>query len=80
MATEETRKTIEVIAELPPNHQDAASEGDGRKRGMLTTPSLDDEAIAPRREGGWMRVLQLPLYIKYHFFGILQTGKVKTLS
>ena len=43
----------EVIAKLPPNRQNAASEGEERKRGVVTTPSLSDEAIAPRREGGW---------------------------
>ncbi|MBQ6472013.1 MAG: hypothetical protein IJJ33_08520 [Victivallales bacterium] len=41
------------MAKLSPTRQDAAGEGDGRKRGTLTTPSLGDEAIAPRREGGW---------------------------
>ena len=46
-------KMVEVIAKLPPKRQNAASEGEERKRGVVTTPSLSDEAIAPRREGGW---------------------------
>ena len=45
--------TPEVIAKLPPNRQNAASEGEERKRGVVTTLSLSDEAIAPRREDGW---------------------------
>ncbi|MBQ6471309.1 MAG: hypothetical protein IJJ33_04955 [Victivallales bacterium] len=44
---------IEVIANPPPNRQDAAGEGEKRKRGVVSTPSLGDEAIAPRREGSW---------------------------
>ena len=49
------RQTVdnEVIAKLPPNRQSAAGEGEERKRGVGTTLSLGDEAIAPRREGGW---------------------------
>ena len=43
----------EVIAKLPSNCQNAASEGEERKRSVVTTLSLSDEAIAPRREGGW---------------------------
>jgi len=43
----------EVIAKLPPNRQDAASEGEELKRSVVTTLSLSDEAIALRREGGW---------------------------
>ena len=43
----------EVIAKLPINRQDAASEGEERKRSVVTTLSLSDEALAPRREGGW---------------------------
>ncbi|MBR0458332.1 MAG: DUF2157 domain-containing protein [Victivallales bacterium] len=46
-------QTGEVIAKLPPNRQNAASEGEERKRSVVTTPSLSDEAIAPSREGGW---------------------------
>ncbi len=44
--------TNEVIAKLPANRQNAASEGEERKRGVVTTLSLSDEDIAPRREGG----------------------------
>ena len=43
----------EVIAKLSPIHQNAAREGEERKRGVVTTPSLVGEAIAKRREGGW---------------------------
>ncbi|MBQ6471813.1 MAG: hypothetical protein IJJ33_07510, partial [Victivallales bacterium] len=43
----------EAIATLSPNRQNAASEGEERKRGVVTTPSPGDEAIAPRRDGGW---------------------------
>ena len=45
--------TEEAIAKLPTNRQNAASEGEERKRSVVTTLSLGDEAIAPRREGGW---------------------------
>ena len=37
----------EVIAKLPPNRQNAASEGEKRKQSVVTTRSLSDEAIAP---------------------------------
>ena len=43
----------EVIAKLPPGRQDAAGDGEERRRGVVTTLNLCDEAIAPRREGGW---------------------------
>ena len=43
----------EVIAKLPPNRQDAASEGEELKRSVVTTLSLSDEAIALRCEGSW---------------------------
>ena len=43
----------EEIAKLPPNRQNAASEDEERKRSVVTTLSLSDEAIALRREGGW---------------------------
>ena len=43
----------DVIAKQPPNRQNAASEGEERKRSVVTTLGLGDEAIAPRREGGW---------------------------
>ncbi|MBR0459791.1 MAG: TIGR02452 family protein [Victivallales bacterium] len=46
-------ENIEAIAKLPSNRQNAASEGEERKRSVVTTLSLSDEAIAPRREGGW---------------------------
>ncbi|MBR0459848.1 MAG: hypothetical protein IJJ26_11480 [Victivallales bacterium] len=42
----------EVIVKLPPNRQNAASEGEERKRRVVTTLSLGDEAIALRPEGG----------------------------
>ena len=47
------KQTIEVIAKLPSNRQDAASEGEKRRRGVATTLSVSEEAIAPRREDGW---------------------------
>ena len=43
----------EVIETLPPNRQNAASEGEERKRSVATTRRLSDEAIVPRRDGGW---------------------------
>ena len=50
---ENALKYEEVVAKLPPNRQNTASKGEERKRGVVTTPSLSDEAIAPLRKGGW---------------------------
>ena len=47
MKTKANERKEEAIAKL----QNAASEGKERKRSVVTTLSLGDEAIAPRREG-----------------------------
>ena len=57
--------SIEVIAKLPSNRQNAASEGKERKRSVVTTLSLSDESIAPRREGGWDESFAITSIIKY---------------
>ena len=54
---------LEVIANLPPNRQSVASEGEERRLGVMTIPSLDDEAIAPRGEGGWDESFAIPSYV-----------------
>ncbi|MBR0459827.1 MAG: hypothetical protein IJJ26_11375 [Victivallales bacterium] len=50
----------EGIAKLPSNRQNAASEDEERKRSVVTTLSLSNEAIAPRREGGWDESFAIP--------------------
>ncbi|MBR0458692.1 MAG: hypothetical protein IJJ26_05615, partial [Victivallales bacterium] len=42
----------EGIANLPFNRQNAASGGEARRLGVVTTPSLSVEASAPRQERG----------------------------
>ena len=56
----------DVIAKQPPNLQKAASEGEERRLGVVTTPGLSDEVIAPRREGGWDESFAIPS--SYHSF------------
>ena len=46
-------ENVEAIAKPPSNRQNAASEGEERRRSVVTTLRPSDEAIAPRREGGW---------------------------
>ena len=69
---EQVAKTLrlfkdEAIAKLPPNRQNAASEGEERKRSVVTTLSLSDEAIAPRREGGWDESFAIDSFIRTCF-------------
>ncbi|MBR0459786.1 MAG: hypothetical protein IJJ26_11170 [Victivallales bacterium] len=54
------RQNNEGIAKLPPNRQIAASEGEEQKRSVVTTPSLSDGAVAPRREGSWDESFAIP--------------------
>ncbi|MBR0459553.1 MAG: hypothetical protein IJJ26_09975 [Victivallales bacterium] len=62
----------EVIAKLPLNRQNVASEGEERKRSVVTTLSLSDDTIAPRREGGRDESFAIPSNDRFnHWFMIL---------
>ena len=57
--------SIEVIAKLPSNRQNAASEGKERKRSVVTTPSVWAMRSSRRAvKAVGMRVLQLPQQLK----------------
>ncbi|MBR0458975.1 MAG: hypothetical protein IJJ26_07045 [Victivallales bacterium] len=57
-----------VIAKLPPNRKNAASEG--RRLGEGTTQSFSDEAIALRREGGWDESFAMTSLIYHTLHGL----------